>query len=196
MVTRAPALATLDAAMSLLDESLHRLTVEDVGRMYEAGIVTDEHRLELVDGVLYDVRPFTTTPEHISAVAWLNRHLVAGVAAAKADVHVQSTLLIPDGFISPDLLVLEQIRRDEVPGTARLAVEVVVSSLRRDRRKVALYARAGVVEYWIAEVPTRTLVVHRDPRGEQYASVMRHGDREQVDAPLGAPPVDVTALFG
>ena len=61
---------------------------------------------------------------------------------------------------------------------------------------VALYARAGVAGYWIAEVATRTLVVHRGPRGDVYASVTRHGDGEQVPAPLGAPPVDVSALFG
>jgi Uma2 family endonuclease len=193
-VTRAASAGTLDVGMSLLDEPLVHLTVEDVDRMYEVGILTEEHRLELVDGLLYDVRPTTATPEHMSTVAWLTRHLANAVG--DGEIRVQDHFLIENGFVSPDLMVLAERRRDWVPDSAELIIEVALSSLRRDRKKAALYARAGVVEYWIAEIETRTLVVHRDPRGELYASVTRYGDGEQVAGPLGAPPVDVTALFG
>lgn len=192
-MTHGGGVATIGSGMSLLEEPLHRLSVEDVERMYESGVLTGEDRVELIDGVLYDVI-ILVTPEHSAAVAWLNRHLANAVG--DGEVRVQDFLLIDRGFLSPDLIVLDEIRRDRQPDTARLAIEVSVSSLRRDLKKVGLYARAGVAEYWIAEVATRTLVVHRGPRGDVYASVTRHGDGEQVPAPLGAPPVDVSALFG
>ena len=43
-------------------------------------------------------------------------------------------------------------------------VEVADSSLRLDRRfKAAVYARAGLREYWIVNLVERTLEVHREP---------------------------------
>ena len=49
--------------------------------------------------------------------------------------------------------------------TAALVVEVADSSLRLDRRfKAALYAQAGLREYWIVNLVDHTLEVHRDPQ--------------------------------
>jgi hypothetical protein len=39
------------------DAPVHRLSYEDVMRMVEAGVLRDEDRLELIDGVLVDVTP-------------------------------------------------------------------------------------------------------------------------------------------
>lgn len=180
--------------MELLDDAIHRFTVEDVVRMHEHDIITDEDRVELVDGILYTLSP--PGPLHSSTVARLTRHFAGALVAGRADLRVQDTLMVDAGFLSPDFLVLDEFRRDQVPSSAVLAVEVSVTTLTRDRRKVALFARAGVAEYWIAEGPTRTLVVHKGLRDGQYTSVARHGDGEQVSAPVGAPDVDVTALFG
>ena len=54
------------------------------------------------------------------------------------------------------------------------------------RTKAGLYARAGIVEYWVLDIPGRRLIVHRDPQGGRYASVVAYGARESV-APLAAP---------
>ena len=60
-------------------------------------------------------------------------------------------------------------------------VEVADSTLAYDRaQKGAIYARAGIMEYWIANVSDRVLEVHREPApladrplGHHYRSVTR-----------------------
>jgi Uma2 family endonuclease len=65
-------------------------------------------------------------------------------------------------------------------------VEIADTSLAFDLTiKSALYARAGIVEYWVLDVPGRRLIVHREPQGGQYHSVTAYNDQESV-APLGA----------
>jgi Uma2 family endonuclease len=50
-----------------------------------------------------------------------------------------------------------------------LIVEVADSTLAFDRRrKLALYARNGVPEYWIVNLPDACVEVHRQPAGETY----------------------------
>jgi len=52
--------------------------------------------------------------------------------------------------------------------------------------KAALYARAGILEYWVLDVNARRLIVDRDPQAGRYVSVAAYGEEESV-APLAAP---------
>ena len=52
--------------------------------------------------------------------------------------------------------------------------------------KAALYARAGIVEYWVLDLAGRRLVVHRDPRDGRYGSVTAYSEQEGA-APVLAP---------
>jgi Uma2 family endonuclease len=49
-----------------------------------------------------------------------------------------------------------------------------------------LYARAGIVEYWVVDVAARRLIVHRDPSEGLYGSVTAYGEEETM-APLASP---------
>jgi Uma2 family endonuclease len=78
-----------------------------------------------------------------------------------------------------------------------LVIEVSDTSLQYDRTvKLRLYARAGIPEYWIADVNTDTVEVYRSPSGERYANrqVLAHG--ESI-APLAFPDVviPIQAIF-
>ena len=65
-----------------------------------------------------------------------------------------------------------------------LAIEVADTSLRQDLvRKRDLYARAGVTEYWVADIPARRIVVHRAPANGQWGEVFA-----LTGADLIAPP--------
>ena len=62
-----------------------------------------------------------------------------------------------------------------------LAVEVSDTTLRRDRRvKLALYARAGIPEFWIVNLEVREVEIYRSPSGDTYASVERKGPGDVV----------------
>ena len=174
---------------SLAVAPIHRLTVDDVLAMVEAEILTEYDRVELVDGVLLDLSP--QTPKHEVAKERLVRYFGHD---AGHDVRVESMLLIGGGYLLPDLQIDEDFPVEELPRTAQLVVEVANTSHRRDRDKLVDYARAGVPEYWIVDVISEVVVVHRDPGGDVYATVTEH--RDGVLQPLlDAPPLALTALF-
>ncbi len=192
-VTRRGTAASLDAAMlGTEDPALHRLSVEDVYRMVDAGILREDEHVELIDGVLVDVSP--PGPEHSTIVSWLNRHFVIG--CPEWDVRVQDVLLVEGGFVLPDLMVVERLERDRHPATAALVVEVSITTLRHDTAKAWRYARAGVGEYWLVDVARRSVTVHQAPGAEGYRRVEVHGDGAVVPAPAGAPPVVLGELLG
>lgn len=171
---------------------LHRLSYEDVLRMFDAGILRGEDRVELLDGVLVDVtRP---SPGHSAVVGWLTNRLVGGVGAR--EVRVQDVLLVTGGFVSPDVLVIDAVPRDRHPSTAALAIEVAVTTQRHDRSKALRYARAGVPEYWIVDGPARAVELYRSPSETGYAERTHYVDGEQISSDAVETTIDVSAMLG
>jgi Uma2 family endonuclease len=77
---------------------------------------------------------------------------------------------------------------DAHPSTALLVVEVAESSLAYDRDvKGPLYARAGIADYWIVNLPERCLEVFRAP--ETTAQGWRYTSRQSLTAPATIAPL-------
>jgi len=173
---------------------VHRLTVEDVYRIGEAGVLDEDARVELVEGVLIDTAPIGA--EHEDALEWLIDHF-AGAAGRTWKVRVQSMLLVTGGYLLPDVLVIDPLARGVLPTTAHLVIEVAHSSQARDRDKVRDYGAADVSEYWIVDLLARVVVVHRHPLAGNYQEIMTFSDGASITPLLAdAPAVDVTALLG
>lgn len=155
---------------------LHRLSVEEYHRLVEAGGFDEDARVELLDGLLAERSPKTRA--HENAVAWLARWLMRSVDLETFEVRVASPLTLADSEPEPDVAVIAlDAPRPYHPATATLVIEVAVSSQRRDLGvKPALYAAAGVPEYWVLDLDRRRLVVHRQPRAGEYAEVTELGD--------------------
>lgn len=71
-------------------------------------------------------------------------------------------------IVQPDLLVLSNakralIRKNVIDGAPDVVVEILSPSTRRFDlvRKMALYAEAGVPEYWIVDPEKRSILVHQ-----------------------------------
>jgi len=153
----------------------------------------DGQRLELIEGELID--KMGKKWPHVNSVAQLLEWL-AGVFGARFVVQEAPIDVAPEDNPSsqpePDLLVLKRERshfigKSPQPDDLHLAVEVADSTLGFDLgAKAALYARAGIVEYWVLDVAGRRMIVHRDPQHGTYASVVAYGAEESV-APLAAP---------
>lgn len=131
-------------------------------------------RVELLDGQVTQMPP-PHGPEHDGTIHVLNKWLLAHLGA-RADVRVQSAFAATDDAEpEPDLAVVPPgDYRDAHPSTALLIVEVAVSSGAYDRQKASIYARAGVPEYWIVDVPRGVVEVHRDPAGGGYETRTTH----------------------
>lgn len=136
-------------------------------RLVELGIFTGE-RLELLDGLLIVSEPQKS--RHASTVAHVGQVLTEAFGRGwHARLHAPLAL-DDDSEPEPDVAIVPGVPLDYFsahPSTAVLVVEVADSSLRLDRRfKTGLYARAGLPEYWIANLVDRVLEVHREPADE------------------------------
>ena len=159
----------------------------------EASGVWSQQRLELVEGELISKmgkkRPHTNTL--IVVQAWLIRVFGEQYVNPETPIDVAPEDN-PASEPQPDLIVLvkpsqEYRKGNPQPADLRLVVEIADSTVHFDRTvKARLYARAGIVEYWIADVTARSLVVHRDPLNGSYQSVTVYTDQESV-RPLASP---------
>jgi Uma2 family endonuclease len=155
----------------------HRLTVADYHRLGHAGILGNDDRVELLEGQLVDMAPIG--PRHALAVDALTELLVHAVAG-RAHVRVQNPVTLDSGSEpQPDLTLVRRPwsgypRSHPGPADILLLIEVADTSLDLDLgAKRAIYARAGIAEFWIVDLTTDTVLVHRDADGEGYRSVTR-----------------------
>lgn len=96
--------------------------------------------------------------------------------------------LVPFSAPDPDAAVVlgPPTRKGSYPTTALLVVEVSDSTLVYDRtRKAAIYARAGIAEYWIVNLVDHQLEVHRNPVSNA-SSRPRHRYQDIVILPPGS----------
>lgn len=144
--------------------------LETYQRMAELEIFGDE-RVELLDGLLVAMSP--KGAEHEQALSYLTRRAFK-VVDERNEIRIQFALTLAEGRVpEPDLAIVPpEIPRPYHPANAALVCEVAATSLRTDRTtKLAIYARAGIPEYWIVDVNGLALEVHTDPQGDTYATV-------------------------
>ncbi len=190
----------MNAVMSEDAVLRHRFTVQDYYRMAEVGLLAPDARVELIEGEILDMVPQGTY--HAGILSRLNRYLVLA-AGERAILRTQLPLRLDDfSEPEPDFALLK-LRADGYltshPGAADtlLVVEVSHSSLRFDRdRKLPLYARHGIPEYWIVDVATPRLHFFHSPDDARY--VHSASTRRPGAVTLQALPelrIDLTGLF-
>jgi len=176
--------------MSMPAIDLHRFTREEYERMAEAGFFPPEERVELIDGVIYNVSPQSS--RHATALQLAEAALRPAFGEGFC-VRVQMPLALEEGSApEPDLAVVAgspRDYRDAHPSQAVLVVEVADASLVHDRqRKAPLYARAGIPEYWLFNLNRNVLEVMTEPLSGRYS---RHQTFQRGDkvSPVGRPDI-------
>jgi len=177
------------------------LTVAEYHRMGEVGILTEDDRVELIEGELVAMSPIGS--EHSGTVNGLTRLLVMAVGN-RGVVAVQNPVQLDDrSEPQPDFAVLKPRSDDYRRATPRaddvlLLIEIADSSLAYDRTvKRSLYARHRIPEFWIVNLAAGEVEVCRNPSGDHYASVSPAGRADILEPELlpGAT-IPVAALLG
>ena len=199
-------MAEMDSALSTPLEPIvptfpvKRFTADQYIEMIRAGILTTEDKVELIDGVITPMAP--AGEEHTWEVVFLNR-----LFRSVWDTHflfVQGTIPINSvNVFDPDFVLVrqgeaEQQLRYPHADEIDLIVEVAKSSLKQDQtRKAAAYSQAGIPGYWIANIPAKSLIVHREPSPSGYQSIRTFGINETV-TPLAFSDMSVRVgdIFG
>lgn len=168
----------------------YRLTVRQFEKMIDAGVFPEGAHVELLCGLLVD--KMTKHTPHNFTVGELGDGLRRIVPPGW---YVDEEKPIETGEIDrpePDIAVIRGSRRDyreHPPGAANIAmiIEVADSSYRKDRGlKWRRYASAGVLTYWIVNIPARRVEVYTDPSGRGQAAAYR---KEAIYAEDAAVPV-------
>jgi Uma2 family endonuclease len=190
-----PASADSVGAGRARDEQ-RRIRVWEYHRMIEAGILSEDEHVELLDGLLIVMTP--QNPPHARAIQRLNQAFTRALPDEFAVLPQLPLTLSDDSEPGPDLAVVraEDARSTEHhPHTALLVVEVAADSLARDRgAKAALYARAGIPEYWVVNLTERAIEVFRNPDTAtgRYSSAFVVSAGESV-SPAFLPSLELNA---
>jgi Uma2 family endonuclease len=164
----------------------HRFTVDELRQLAGAGLF-DDRRVELLDGDLIDV---TIKPLHAQAVTKLQKRFERTFGDS-ATIYSQNPLDLGLAHYlpQPDVMLIRPRVYHEHPLAADvlLLVEVADETLQKDESvKKPLYARAGVQDYWIADLNGRVWHVYRQPQGDGYGQHSVYGFDEAF-SPLAFP---------
>lgn len=166
MATLAPPIGFKFGEDDLNDAGLMwQISRERYHELIDAGMFADD-RVELIHG--YIIRKMAVNPPHILVLKLLVRYLIRLLSA---DWHLsfQDPIATDDSEPEPDIAV---IRGDPLDYADRLpqgdelglVIEISATTLAYDRKvKTALYAAAGIEQYWIVDVEGRLVEVHTNP---------------------------------
>ncbi len=146
--------------------------------MVEAGILSEDDRVELIEGEVIKMSPIGS--RHAACVDRLLNRILNRVAGMNAIVRVQSPIRL-DGYSEPEPDVALLRPRDDFysrehpgPNDVLLLIEVADTTVEYDRGvKLPLYAQAGITEAWLVDLPEETIEIHTRPLGGEYRSIER-----------------------
>jgi Uma2 family endonuclease len=178
-----------------------RLTVDDFHRMGQVGVLSEDSRMELLDGELIEMAPIGS--RHAALVTRLTR-LLTLQARGQAVVFSQNPIVLsPHSEPQPDIALLEP-RADDyasalpTPDDVLLVIEVAETSLQYDREtKIPLYARHGIREVWLFDISTRLVHCYSALKARAYGDVLIR-DPAGVLSPSALPTIriDLAGLWG
>ena len=160
----------------------YRFTVDEYQRMGTSGIFHEDDRVELIEGEIVTMTPIGRL--HAGCVDYLTSFFVSRVGG-RANVRVQNPVRL-DNYSEPqpDITLLkhkESFYREghPKPSDVLLLIEVADSSGAYDRSvKIPLYAKNGIVEFWIVDLEQRLIEAYRelDQNAYQQTATYRPGE--------------------
>jgi Uma2 family endonuclease len=166
---------------SVIDlEPMRTWTRAEYDQLVELGVFDGEH-IELIAGRLVQMSP--EGPRHAAVISRVLRLLFRALDD-RATIRPGNPRAVSDtSEPEPDLAVGAHDSFSDLhhPASALPAIEVAHSSLRKDSfAKPALYAGAGVPEYWTVDLAADNVRVLRDPIAGGYASAATYGAGQSI----------------
>jgi Uma2 family endonuclease len=176
--------------------SPHRFTVHDFHRMAQAGIFSEDDRVELLDGEIIEMTPIGS--RHAACVGHLNQILSLRLGTT-AVVWVQNPIRLDDrSEPQPDVVLLKPrpdfyAQAHPGPDDVLLLIEVADTTLEMDREvKLPLYAKAGIREVWIVDLTGGTVQAYRHPSLQGYRTRSQARGVDQL-TPEALPILTISA---
>jgi Uma2 family endonuclease len=164
--TPIPALPPPASEADIPPYPIYRFTVAEYEQMARAGILTEDSKVELLEGWIVP-KKMTRNPPHDNTVDLIN-YLIARILPLGWFARIQNSAVTIDSVPEPALTVVRgkpggYPNRHPSGADVGLVIEVADSTALRDRRKAVIYARAGIPHYWIINLDQRQIEVHSRP---------------------------------
>ena len=156
----------VESVAAIPNDLILRLSIEQYHAIIQAGILTDDDSVELLEGWLVFKMP--KNPRH-RVTARLFRTALENILPPGWYVDSQEPITLSNSEPEPDIVVVRGDTRqylDRHPGAEDIAliIEVSDATLQRDRTvKKRIYARAGIAIYWIVNLVEEQVEVYSQP---------------------------------
>ncbi len=175
-----------------MTRSTVKWSIDDYHHMIKTGLL-DDRPVELLAGEIVEMSPEGEPHAFFSRTAsqYLTRLL-----GDRALVSPAKPITLPNqSEPEPDIAIVEPLGREYLthhpyPENIFWVIEYSNTSLEKDSTvKYHLYAEVGIPEYWLVNLQTGELIVHRQPSGREYGSKMTLKDGNI--SPLAFPDVQI-----
>ena len=161
--------------------------VDQYYRLAEVGVLKPDDRVELIEGEIVKMSPIGSP--HAACVTRTNR-LFQSTFAQRAVIWVQNPVRLSDfSEPVPDVALLkprDDFYAEHLPTAddVLLIVEVSDSTILTDRNvKVPLYARNGIPEIWLVNLPKQVIEVYSEPAEGKYQKAVTFNPGEVLTSP-------------
>lgn len=163
----------------------------------------DERRVELIDGVIYDMGAPTTIHQMICSAVWrkLMEHIEKKQGAcislfAPVDVQLDCD---DKTMVQPDVLIVcdrDKVIKRCVYGAPDLIIEILSLSTRKKDMfiKLTKYKEAGVREYWLVDPDKKNVLVY-NLEDESYPEIYGFDSKVPVAIFDGECEVDFAEIY-
>lgn len=165
-----------------------RWTVKRYHHAIERGLLTEEDRVELLQGDLIDIMPVGEL--HSDTVERLAEYFFQRFGTKYRLRSENPVILSETSQPQPDFAIARKRKEGRrgghpVPGEIILLIEVADNSLEKDRKiKAPLYAAAGIPEYWIINIRDGQVEVYLQPEADDtYTSIELYAVGDHLVSP-------------
>ena len=163
----------------------------------------DRQRYEIITGeLIVNPTPRRDHQEVSANVDWILQRFLRATGSGRMYSHPIDVLLGPNDLVQPDLVVIltERLETYLPEGIVKARPDLVVEILSPSSRgtdlvkKLALFARSGVPEYWIADSDNRDFTINV-LEGDQYRALQPDADGLLSSRILPGLRVDQAEVF-
>ncbi|HEY9873855.1 MAG TPA: Uma2 family endonuclease [Candidatus Obscuribacterales bacterium] len=144
-----------------------RFTVAEYHRLSDLGFFKEDDRFELIHGEIIQIA--AKGKAHAVSNTRLIRELIK-LIGERATVRSQEPIILPaDSEPEPDIAIVcnrpdDYLSAHPSPEDVLLLIEIADTSLSYDRNtKLALYAEAGIFDYWVLNLVENCLECYSEP---------------------------------
>ncbi|MDX1475940.1 MAG: Uma2 family endonuclease [Reinekea sp.] len=166
-----------------VDVVRHRFKTKEYYQMINVGILTENDRVELINGEIVEMSPIGF--RHAACVDRLNE-LFTPLKKQKI-IRVQNPIhLAPNSEPEPDIAIVQRradfyVKGHPEPEDILLVIEVAESSFGYDFDvKIPLYGQVGIPEAWIVNLQDDELLVYTQPSEIGYKQQLRLQKGDEV----------------